>query len=173
MDRLLVISGRRLPALALLLGAWVLALLATVIAPRARPAVLRAGALALMWAPAAAMVPAAFESSAPHEYGLIVLMCGALGLASDLLIGWPRGAIAPALAAVLAITVDALAGTQLLMRSLIGPDPILGARFYGVGNELKAVLAVLVLAAVAGVLHPSRRGRRGAAWMFSSGPRWP
>ena len=169
MARLNVISERRLPALAVLLAAWALAMLASVIVPAARSRVLRAGSLALMWAPAAALVPAGFESSAPHEIGLILLLCSVLGLLTDALIGWPRAVIAPALAAVLAITLDAFAGSQLLMRSLIGPDPILGARFYGVGNELKAVLAVLVLAGVAGVLHPSSRGRRGAAWMFGAG----
>jgi hypothetical protein len=40
------------------------------------------------------------------------------------------------------------------MRSLLGPDPILGARFYGIGNELKSGLAVLVLAGVAAALYP-------------------
>ncbi len=64
--------------------------------------------------------------------------------------------------AVLALSADALAGTQLLMRSLLGPDPILGARFYGIGNELKSGLAVLVLAALAGGLYPAVRGRRAA-----------
>ena len=49
------------------------------------------------------------------------------------------------------------------MRSLLGPNPILGARFYGIGNELKSGLAVLVLAAVAAALYPAVRGRRAAA----------
>ena len=52
---------------------------------------------------------------------------------------------------------DALTGTQLLVRSLLGPDPALGVRFYGIGNELKSGLAVLVFAAVAAALYPSRR----------------
>ena len=46
-----------------------------------------------------------------------------------------------------------------------GPDPTLGARFYGIGNELKSGLAVLVLAAVAAALYPAARGRRAAATM--------
>ena len=70
---------------------------------------------------------------------------------------------------MLAIVLDALAGSQLLMRSLLGPDPFLGARFYGIGNELKSALAVLVLAAVAGALYPSIRGRRAALWMLGCG----
>ena len=57
------------------------------------------------------------------------------------------------------------------MRSVLGPDPVLGARFYGVGNELKSGLAVLVLCAVAAAFYPigapfaaagaRRRPRRG------------
>ena len=70
---------------------------------------------------------------------------------------------------MLLITVDALAGTQLLMRSLLGPNPIGGARFYGIGNELKSALAVLVLAAVAGALYPAVRGRRAAAAFAAAG----
>ena len=62
--------------------------------------------------------------------------------------------------AVVALAVDALAGTQLLTRSLLGPNPVLGARFYGIGNELKSGLAVLVFAAVAAALYP-RRARDG------------
>ncbi len=67
------------------------------------------------------------------------------------------------------LTLDALAHTQLLMRSLLGPDPAGGARFYGIGNELKSGLAAMVLAAVAAALHPSVRGRRGAAAFAAAG----
>jgi hypothetical protein len=65
--------------------------------------------------------------------------------------------------------IDALAGTQLLVRSLLGPNPILGARFYGFGNELKSGLAVAVLAAVAAALYPSVRSRRGAVLLAGAG----
>jgi hypothetical protein len=68
-----------------------------------------------------------------------------------------------------ALTVDALAGTQLLARSLLGPNPELGVRFYGIGNELKSGLAVLVLAAAAAALYPAVRGRRAATTMAVCG----
>jgi len=55
------------------------------------------------------------------------------------------------------------------MRSLLGPDPILGARFYGIGNELKSGLAVLVVAAVAAALPPHARGRSAALAMAGAG----
>jgi hypothetical protein len=54
---------------------------------------------------------------------------------------------------VIALVADALVRTQLLVRSLLGPNPILGARFYGFGNELKSALAVLVFAATAAALY--------------------
>jgi len=57
----------------------------------------------------------------------------------------------------------------LLARSLLGPNPELGVRFYGIGNELKSGLAVLVFAAVAAALYPAVRGRRAATAMAVSG----
>ncbi len=169
MKRLRVVGARRLPALAFLLAGWLLILLACVRRPTARSRALRAGGLGVLWAPVAAMAAAALEPSAAAEYALIAVLSLALGAASDHLVAWPRGAIAPAGAAVLAIVLDALAGSQLLMRSLLGPNPFLGARFYGIGNELKSALAVLVFAAVAGALYPSVRGRRAALWMLGCG----
>jgi hypothetical protein len=168
-SRLRVIGPRRLNALAWLLLACALLLLAAAPWPRARVRALRVGALAVLWAPVAVLIPAAIEPSAAVEYATIALACLALGALSDLALPWPRAPLAPALAAVVALTFDALAGTQLLMRSLLGPDPILGARFYGIGNELKSGLAVLVLAAVAGVLYPAARDRAAAGAMLGAG----
>ncbi|HEX3392154.1 MAG TPA: hypothetical protein VHS55_06300 [Solirubrobacteraceae bacterium] len=191
--RLEVVYPRRLPALACLLAAWALLLASIGLAVAAsrpdtgaeaapgserRRAVaadtrvrwaIRVGALAMLWAPVAVLVPAALEPSAGAEYALIVVISFALAALTDAVIDWPRAPIAPAATAVLAITVDALAGTQLLMRSLLGPNPAYGARFYGIGNELKSGLAVLVFAAVAAALYPATRSRRTAATMASVG----
>jgi hypothetical protein len=169
MARLRVISGRRLKALAFLLIAWALLLIAGAPWGRARAWALRAGALGVLWAPVVVLIPAAIEPSATVEYVTIALACMALGALTDALLAWPRAPFAPAIVAVVALTADALAGTQLLMRSLLGPDPILGARFYGIGNELKSGLAVLVLAAVAAALYPAVRGRRAALAMAGAG----
>jgi hypothetical protein len=169
MARLRVIGGRRLKALAFLLGAWALLLLAAAPWERARAWAMRAGALGVLWAPVAVLIAAALEPSAAVEYVTIVLACGTLGALTDALLAWPRALLAPAIVAVIALSADALAGTQLLMRSLLGPDPILGARFYGIGNELKSGLAVLVLAAVAAALYPSARDRRAALAMAGAG----
>ena len=135
---------------------------------------MRTGALGVLWAPVAVLIPAALQPSAAVEYLTIALACLALGALTDLLLPWPRAPLAPAVVAIVALAIDALAGTQLLMRSLLGPDPILGARFYGIGNELKSGLAVLVLAAVAAALYPvidrrSASGRRAALSMAGAG----
>jgi len=173
MARLRVIAGRRLKALGCLLSAWALLALAAACWPRrearARAWAMRSGALGVLWAPVAVLLPAALEPGAAVEYAAIAIACLALGALSDALLGWPRALLAPAAGAVAALSVDALAGSELLMRSLLGPDPALGARFYGIGNELKSGLAVLVASAVAGALYPSRRGRRAAGTMAAAG----
>jgi hypothetical protein len=165
--RLGVVGGRRLKALGCLLASWALLLLATSVAGGARAArarrwAMRVGALAVLWTPVAAMIGAGIEPSAPVEYATITLTCLALAALSDALVRWPRAPLASAVIVVAALVADSLAGTQLLMRSLLGPDPILGARFYGFGNELKSGLAVAVLAGLAGALFPAARSRRAA-----------
>ncbi|HYB23817.1 MAG TPA: hypothetical protein VED41_08470, partial [Solirubrobacteraceae bacterium] len=171
MDRLHVIGPRRLKAFGFLLCAWLALLGVSALWPdaRARGWAMRTGALGVLWAPVVALVPAAIEPSAPVEYAIVALACLALGALTDALVRWPRAPLVPAVVAVVALTADALAGTQLLMRSLLGPDPILGARFYGIGNELKSGLAVLVAAAVAAALYPAVRGRRAALGMAGAG----
>lgn len=165
MARLRVVGERRLKSLGWLLSIWALLLIASWARPSARARAIRAGAVGLLWAPVAVLVTAALEPSATVEYVTIALLCLALGALTDLLIPWPRAPLAPAIAGLLALAGDALAHTQLLMRSILGPNPILGARFYGIGNELKSALAVLVFAAVAGALYPAVRGRRAAVTM--------
>ncbi len=169
MARLRVIGPRRLPALGFLLLGWLVLALCCLASPPARAWALRVGGLAVLWAPVAVMITAAFEPGAGAEYLAIVLICLGLGALTDRLAAWPRGLIAPAVAAPLAITVDALLHGQLLMRSLLGPDPILGARFYGIGNELKPALAVAALAGVAAALHPGRRERRARVALTATG----
>ncbi len=169
MARLRVIGGRRLRALGLLLAGWIALLLATARWPHARARAMRTGALAVLFSPLAAMVTAALQPGAALEYALLAGLCFACGALSDRLLVWPRALLAPGLAVPVAVTVDALAHTELLTRSLIGPDPILGARFYGVGNELKSGLAVLVLAALAVVLEARGRGRAAALTAAGAG----
>lgn len=177
--RLLVVSGRRLPALGWLALAWALLLAGARLSEsrmrqpkrrRAREAwAMRVGALALLWTPSTVLVTAALEPSRAAELALLAALCLSLAAITDRLVAWPRAPLVPALVATVAIVADALAKTQLLMRSLLGPNPAFGARFYGIGNELKPGLAVLVLCGVAAALYPSIRGRGAAIAMATAG----
>jgi hypothetical protein len=183
MARLRVVGGRRLRALAWLLCGWALLLLLAATLPSARRGrrrawAMRIGALGVLWAPAATLIPAALEPGATVEYATIALACLGLGALTDALLPWPRAPVAVAIVTVIALVSDALLHTQLLMRSVLGPNPILGARFYGIGNELKSGLAVLVFAGVAAALYPvaaagangkPRARTRAAATMAGAG----
>jgi hypothetical protein len=164
MARLRVIGGRRLRALGCLLGAWALLLLLSAARPgrgaeKRRAWAMRVGAIGLLWAPVAVLIAAGLAPSATVEYVTITIVCLALGALTDRLLPWPRAPLAPAVVTILALVADALLHTQLLMRSLLGPNPILGARFYGFGNELKSGLAVLVFTATAAALYPLARAK--------------
>jgi hypothetical protein len=172
--RLRVVGGRRLTAFGCLLAAWALLLLVASLLPAGRRRASRAwamrvGGLAVLWIPLGALIGAALEPSAAVEYAAITLSCFVLAAIADALLPWPRAPLLPVAVGVLALVIDALAGTQLLVRSLLGPNPILGARFYGFGNELKSGLAVAVLAAVAAALYPAIRSRRAAALTAAAG----
>jgi hypothetical protein len=193
-QRLEAIGGRRLPAIAWLVAAWALLLAVvhlpiggasgrreatgtvTAAGPRRSAGVLarrawalRVGALAIMWTPVAILLPAALEPARSAEFAMIVASCFVLATLTDGVVAWPRAPIVPAVVALLALSADALTGEQLLMRSVLGPDPILGARFYGIGNELKSALAVLVFTAAAAALYPAVRSRRAATTMACAG----
>lgn len=81
----------------------------------------------------------------------------------------PRGARDPhaaqvaygAFAAAAAVTlltaaVDVIAGSPLTRLSLLGPNPGLGVRFFGIGNELEAVLGSLLLAGCGAAVTAAR-----------------
>jgi hypothetical protein len=166
--RLRVVYGRRLPTLLWLAVAC--ALLGALLAGLGRAALaLRICGLAWLWTPVTILLPAALEPSAPVEYLLVAGASLLVAALTDRLLRWPRALIAPAVTSVVVLVADALAHTQLLIRSVLGPNPIYGARFYGIGNELKSALAVLVFAGVAALLFPADRSRRGATVMAAAG----
>jgi hypothetical protein len=137
-DRLQAIDDRRLlVALALLLTVALLA---------RRPAT---AALAVLWAPAMTLVAAALTPSPVVEMALIGPGSAALAVLM------PRSVALATLSAVGGYALDVVLGSDLTVRSLLGPNPALGARFYGVGNELEAILPVLALIGVA-ALAPRR-----------------
>ncbi len=125
--------------------AWVLIALGLILGSRRRLAapVLSVLCLSVILLPAVLLLTAALSPSAPVESAI----AGLLPVAAALLIvmrspGWSGLAIACA-ATVAAFAIDLVAGLALTPKAVIGPNPGLGARFYGIGNELESTLMVL------------------------------
>ena len=144
------ISGRRGPVIGVGLLVW-LVVLALAVAAHSRPR--RAGrraswlGLSVVYLPLVLLVGAALEPSqgAEQAAGRCVgaPLLAALTLARSAATGRWRS---PRASTVLAYAVDVIAGSPLTSLSLLGPNPGLGVRFYGIGNELEALLGVLVVA---------------------------
>jgi len=146
--RMDVISSRRGPVIGLPIVAWLLlALSAGLVGGAAigRSAVRLLG-LSIVYLPLLLLLGAELEPSEVAEALLVGL--GAPVLATLTLVTM-RGYRALAVASALTVTayaVDVIAGSPLTSLSLLGPNPGLGVRFYGIGNELEALLAVLAIA---------------------------
>ena len=167
-DRLSDVGPRRwtVVLLGLLGGALVAAALGAAL-PGGRRRAARCALLAALWLPPVLLATGAIAPTGVGEMLLIAVLTGPLALATDVLLPWPR-----AIAAVAAIVIgteiaDLALGSALTARSLLGPNPILGARFYGVGNELEVTLAVIGLLGIGAALAtaPPRR----LAWGFVIG----
>jgi len=160
-DRMAGISSRRGPVIGLSLLIWVVLLGAAVAASRGRAA--RAGVrltgLAVVYLPFLLLVAAGLEPSEGAEALIVGLGSPALALATLIALPGYRALAAASAATVLAYAIDVIAGSPLTQLSLLGPNPGLGVRFYGIGNELEALLAVLVVAGTGAALAGFRPGR--------------
>jgi hypothetical protein len=169
MARLDVVVGRRGPALRTF--GLALALMALALWSARRRAGLRAAAriafLAVLWMPGVALVCGALAPTRLAE--LLALSLGSIGLGAvtDRFVPWP---LAPALPAALvfgAHAVDLARGSPWIGASLAGPNPKGGARFFGIGNELEAILALEVLLGLGAALTLVKR--EYAVRMFAFG----
>lgn len=172
-DRLDVLGPRRNAALAFVFVGWlILYLAAGAVLGRERAArrVRRIGGLSILWIPTVILVPAALGNpSAEVEYTLIAGLALLFGFLSDRFLDWPRATIVPAVVGLGAITIDLVLGSHLITRSILGPNPGYGSRFYGVGNELKPALMVLLLAGLAAALTGKPKSRKNAAIVLGFG----
>ncbi|HYQ79278.1 MAG TPA: hypothetical protein VEP91_09270 [Solirubrobacterales bacterium] len=168
--RMEVISSRRGPVIGLNIVLWLLALALVALLSRghlARQAVRLTG-LAIVYLPLVLLLGSALETGETAERLLVLLLCPALAALTLLLLrGYGALAVASGLT-VLAYAIDVVAGSPLTSLSLLGPNPGLGVRFYGIGNELEALLAVLVVAGTGAGLAAfgPRAPRRASAWVF-------
>jgi hypothetical protein len=162
-DRLAAIPDRRGPVLVGAVAVWILiAVMVALLVPPARRAAAAWLALALAYLPLLLLAGAALRPGALAEGVLVAVgAAGSAGLTLALLRGWSALATACAIT-VVAYAIDVVAGSGLTRLSLLGPNPIHGARFFGIGNELEALLAVMVPVGVgAGLAARSARGRGG------------
>jgi hypothetical protein len=169
-SRLSVIVPRRMPALQTFLLLWLGVVLVAGIARDRRGVrfAMRIGGLALVWLPTMLLVSALLEPSRQAELFLIAVGSFLLALGTDRLVPWPRGPALPAIVGLLAYTADLANHSHVLLRSLLGPNPRSGSRFYGIGNELEIALTIMLLLAVAATL-PRRERTRGNALAFALG----
>jgi hypothetical protein len=146
-DRMAVISERRGPVIGVPLAVW-LVLMGLALLARGRVArvAVRVVGLSVIYLPLILLLGAAQEPSQGVEQALVLLGPPLLaGLTLSALRGYRAIAVASGVV-VLAYAVDVVAGSPLTSLSLLGPNPGLGVRFYGIGNELEALLGVLVVA---------------------------
>jgi hypothetical protein len=187
-DRLWDVADRRGPVVGVAWVVWIAAFAVACLFDRERAGRLAAKllALSLAYLPLVLLVGAALEPSVGEERLLVALGCPALAVVT--LAAFARTAARPggahgyrALSLACAVTVvastaDLIAGSPLTQLSLAGPNPIAGHRYYGIGNELEAILVVLVLvgtgAALAGFTTPEwgQFSNRSRALVGSRGP---
>jgi len=173
-ERLAAIPERRGPVIGISVLIWLAAVALALLASRRRLAApaLRLLALAVVYLPVALLAGAALEPGVGVERALVLVGCPLAAALTLLLLPGYRGLAAACALTVAAYAVDVLAGSPLTALALIGPNPGLGVRFFGIGNELEAVLAPLAIvgtgAALAG-FAPLLRPRSGAIAFLACG----
>jgi len=176
-DRLWDVADRRGPVLGVSVLVWLIAFGLALALSRersGRPAA-RLLALSLVYLPLLLLIAAALEPGVGVERLLVALGAPALAALTLATLGGYRALAVACGATVLAHTVDLIAGSPLIQLSLLGPNPTAGHRYYGIGNELEAVLVVLVLAGTGAALtsacgaHPRLTTPEGGRyWMRDS-----
>ena len=167
-DRLASIVHRRGSVIGVSALIWIAIAALVAVASRGRLAKPAARTLALsaIYLPLLLLVGAAIEPSQGVERLILLLGAPLLAAATLVLLPGYRALALASAVTVLAFAIDVIAGSPLTPLSLIGPDPGLGVRFYGIGNELEATLVPLILVgtgAAITVLRPELAPRRAAA----------
>jgi hypothetical protein len=161
-DRLRVVTQRRNPTLGFLVGGWLVLLLGGLAVGRRRGArwAVRVGGLAFLWLLPVLLASAALAPRKLTEEAGVALASLLLGALTERLVRWPLAPAVPGIVGTVAYMVDLFFGSTLIVRSLLGPNPLYGSRFYGIGNELESTLPVLALCGVAAAAVALGWGRR-------------
>jgi hypothetical protein len=173
-ERMDVVSPRRGPVIGFSLLAWLLALVLVAVVSRgtAARACVRLMALSVVYLPLLLLLGAALEPAETPEMLLVMLAAPVLAALTLAALRDYRALAVAAGVTVLAYAIDMVAGSPLTSLSLLGPNPGLGVRFYGIGNELEALLAVLVVGGVGAGLSgfaPRASPRAGAGAFLGLG----
>lgn len=170
-DRLRVVLPRRLPSLWALLGVWTAIFLAAALFSGTTGTrwAMRVGALAVFWVPSAVLLTAALAPGRLAEIALLVAIPLMAAMLTDYFIRWPRAPALPALVGVSAYVLDLAFGSPLIIRSLLGPNPLFGSRFYGIGNELEAALPALALVGLGALWFGRGKSRKLVGWLVGVG----
>jgi hypothetical protein len=173
-ERMAAIPARRGPVIGFALLVWAVALALAAALSRgglARGGVRLAG-LSAIYLPLVLLLGAALEPSQGAEQLMAVFGAPLLALLTLIALpGYGALALASGITA-LAYAADVIAGSPLTSLSLAGPNPGLGVRFYGIGNELEALLSVLALAGTGAALtafFPAWPARRSAFAFLGTG----
>jgi hypothetical protein len=172
--RMAVISERRGPVIGVSLLAWlvVFGLAALVSSERVGRVAIRLGGLSIVYLPLLLLAAAALEPGQDTEQLLVMFGAPLLAALTLFLVGGLRALAFASGLVVGALAIDVIAGSPLTSLSLLGPNPGLGVRFYGIGNELEALLGVLVIAGTGAALAgfwPRATERRAATAFLAAG----
>ncbi|MDQ6751490.1 MAG: hypothetical protein M3Z33_12155 [Actinomycetota bacterium] len=125
---------------------------------------LRIGALACMWAPTVVLFEALFNPTASGvEMAIVAVPSFLLAFLTNRFVRWPIAPVVPMFAALGVYTFDLVNDSHLIVRSLLGPNPKFGSRFFGIGNELEGALPVMMFIGVGAALTGKARSRGTAA----------
>lgn len=122
--------------------------------------------------PAALLLTASFSPSLAVEQVIATVLPVAVGLALMRTLPGYRALAAACALTVVPFAIDMLAGSRLTPKAVVGPNPGLGARFYGIGNELESSLMILTSVGVGTALATWGRGldaRRSALAFVGAG----
>jgi hypothetical protein len=173
-NRLATISERRGPVIGVSLAIWLVALGLAIALTRGRAARVgvRLAGLGVVYLPLLLLVGAALEPSQTVEQLLVMAGAPLLAVLTLAALGGYRALAVASGLTVAAYAIDVVAGSALTSLSLLGPNPGLGVRFYGIGNELEALLGVLVVAGTGAALTgfaPRLSARRDAIAFLAVG----
>jgi hypothetical protein len=175
-DRLSLVAGRRGPLgrSVIAIGGMITILLLLIGRLTGRYAEIsrltqRIVGLAVLWLPAMLLGAAILRPSRAAEADAAIIGSFLLALLTDRLVRWPRALFIPVFFVVVAHGLDfLLLSGKYTGESLLGSNPLYGARFFGVGNELEAVIAVSSVMGVGAALSDSGI-RRPARWFAGAG----